>query len=130
MMKEAQKEMDNMSQEDKKMIDSMGLKMPDMKNIQKNVSGISDAQLKKAMEDEDRVVPFKDAARISIALATTLNNTDISAFVNKTHQGVLNKLSANTKSKGAEIIREILKQNLSVANTAAALWMEGKPTLA
>ena len=130
MMKEAQKEMDNMSQEDKKMIDSMGLKMPDMKNIQKNVSGISDARLKKAMEDEDRVVPFKDAARISIALATTLNNTDISAFVNKTHQGVLNKLSANTKSKGAEIIREILKQNLSVANTAAALWMEGKPTLA
>ena len=130
MMKEAQKEMDNMSPEDKKMMDSMGLKMPDMKNNQKNVSGISDAQLKKAMEDEDRVVPFKDAARISIALATTLNNTDISAFVNKTHQGVLNKLSANTKSKGAEIIREILKQNLSVANTAAALWMEGKPTLA
>src|SRR5437868_549292 len=62
MMKEAQKAMEEISPEDKKMMDSMGMKMPDMKLIQKNVAGISDAQLKKAFDDENRIVPLKDVA--------------------------------------------------------------------
>ena len=48
MMKEAQKELNNMSPEDKKMMDSMGFKMPDMNAIGKNASGVTDAQLKKS----------------------------------------------------------------------------------
>lgn len=130
MMKEMQKELDEMSPEDKKMMDSMGVKMPDMKSIQKNVSGISDAQLKKAYEDDNRIVPLKDNARINEALAITLNNESIGNFINKTHQFVINKLSADAKSKGAELLREIIKQNFSVANTAAGLWINGKPALA
>ena len=129
-MKEMQKEMDEMSPEDKKMMDSMGVEMPDMKNIQKNVSGISDAQLKKAYEDENRIVPQKDAARINTALSVTLSNAEISAYINKTHQSVLSKLSATAKSKGAEIFQQILILKSSVANTAVGLWMDGKPTLA
>ena len=46
-MKEMQKAMYEMSPEDKKAMDSMGIKMTDMKSIQKNVAGITDAQLKK-----------------------------------------------------------------------------------
>ncbi|HEY8687676.1 MAG TPA: hypothetical protein VIM07_00460 [Chitinophagaceae bacterium] len=130
MMKELQKGQDEMSPEDKKMMDSMGVEMPDMKNIQKNVSGISDAQLKKAYEDENRIVPQKDAARINTALSVTLSNAEISAYINKTHQSVLSKLSATAKSKGAEIFQQILILKSSVANTAVGLWMDGKPTLA
>ncbi|MCL4549809.1 MAG: hypothetical protein M1495_14700 [Bacteroidetes bacterium] len=130
MMKEMQNAMDEMSPEDKKTMDSMGIKMPDVKNIQKNVSGISDAQLKKAYEDENRIVPLKDASRVKEALAITLSNGNMGNFINKTHQFVLSKLSADAKSKGAEILQQILKQDISVANTAAALWMDGKPTLA
>lgn len=130
MMKEMQKGLDEMSPEDKKMMDSMGVKMPDMKNIQKNVSGINDAQLKKAYEDENRIVPQKDAARINTALSVTLSNAEISAYINKTHQSVLSKLSATAKSKGAEIFQQILILKSSVANTAVGLWMDGKPTLA
>ena len=130
MMKEAQKELDNLDPEAKKMMDSMGVKIPDMKKAQKTVSGVTDAQLKKAIEDENRIVPQKDVARINEALATTLNNGNISAFINKTQQAVLSKLSANTKSKGAEILQEILKLKFSVVNTAVGLWMDGKPTLA
>jgi hypothetical protein len=130
MMKEMQKAMNEISPEDKKMIDSMGIKTPDMKAMQKNVSGISDAQLKKAFEDENRIVPQKDVPRINAALATTLSNASISAFINKTHQWVLDKLSAKTKSTGAEFLQQLLQQKLSVANTAAGLWMDGKPTLA
>jgi tetratricopeptide (TPR) repeat protein len=130
MMKEAQKAMDEMSPEEKKAMDSMGIKMPDMKAIQKNVSGISDAQLKKAFEDENRVVPQKDASRIQAALATTLNSGNMSAFIQSTHQFVLSKLSAESKSSGAEILDQLRQQNVSVANSAAGLWMDGKPTLA
>ncbi len=130
MMKELQKGLDEMSPEDKKMMDSMDVEMPDMKNIQKNVSGISDAQLKKAYEDENRIVPQKDAARINTALSVTLSNAEISAYINKTHQSVLSKLSATAKSKGAEIFQQILILKSSVANTAVGLWMDGKPTLA
>jgi len=46
-MKEMQKAMYEMSPEDKKAMDSMGIKMTDMKSIQKNVAGITDVQLKK-----------------------------------------------------------------------------------
>ncbi len=130
MMKEMQKAMNEISPEDKKAMDSMGIKMPDMKSMQKNVSGITDAQLKKGFEDDSRIVPQKDASRISTALATTLNSGNISAFIQSTHQFVLTRLSANTKLSGAEILKQLTQQKLSVANTAAGLWMEGKPTLA
>ena len=73
MMKEMQQAMDGMSPEDKKMMDSMGIKMPDTKSIQKSISVVTDAQLKKAYEDDSRIVPLKDAARINAALAITLS---------------------------------------------------------
>lgn len=130
MMKEMQAAMDQMSPEDKKMMDSMGIKMPNTKSIQKNISGISDAQLKKAFDDENRIVPQKDAARISIALATTLNNATISGYINKTHVAVLEELSANAKSKALEVLQQANKLKSSVANTAVGLWIDGKPTIA
>jgi hypothetical protein len=130
MMKEMQKEMDGMSEEDKKMMDSIGIKMPDVKTIQRNVSGISDAQLKKGYEDESRIVPQKDVVRINTALATSLSNTGMGAYVIKTHQAVLLKLTPSTKAKGAEIYQQTIKQKSSVANTAVGLWIDGKPTLA
>lgn len=130
MMKEMQQALDEMSPEDKRMMDSMGIKMPDVKTIQKNVSGISDAQLKKAYEDDNRIVPQQDAARINAALAVSLSNAEMSAFINKTHQAVMLKLSPAAKTKAAVIYQQIKSVNKSVANTAVGLWMDGKPTLA
>jgi len=130
MMKEMQEALDEISPEDKKMMDSMGIKMPDTKSIQKNMSGITDAQLKKAYEDESRIVPLKDVARINSVLAVKLSNSEMSTYINKTHQAVLGQLSPNAKSKGAEILQQILNLKSSVANTAVGLWLDGKPVLA
>jgi hypothetical protein len=130
MMKEMQSAMDEMSPEDKKVMDSMGFKMPDMKAIQKTVSGITDAQLKEAYENENRIVPVKDAARINMAMSVKLTNAGMSAHIAKTHQTVLTKLSPAAKTKGAEILQQTTKLKSSVANTAVGLWMDGKPTLA
>lgn len=126
MMKEMQKEMDNMSPEDKKMMDSMGIKMPSLKDVPK----FTDKQLADAYENENRIVPIKDVARINTALTTTLSNAGMSAYINKTHQAVLLKLSPSTKTKGAELFQQTVNMKSSVANTAVGLWMDGKPTLA
>lgn len=129
-MKEMQKAMEEMDPEDKKMMDSMGIKMPDLKGVRKNMAGITDAQLKKAEEEDNRIVPLKDAARINAALAVKLSNADMGAYINKTNQAVLAKLSSATKAKAAGIYQEIISAKKSVANTAVGLWMGGKPTLA
>jgi Tfp pilus assembly protein PilV len=130
MMKEMQAGMPEMSAEDKKTMDSMGIKMPDFNALQKNLGNISDAQIKKAYEDADRIVPQKDAARIAVALSTNISNAEMAAYIDKTHQSVLNKISANAKVKGAEILRQLTTLKSSVANTAVGLWIDGKPTLA
>lgn len=130
MMKELQTELNGMSAADKKAMDSMGFKMPDVKTIQKNVSGISNAQLKKAFENENKIIPQNEASKINTALSVTLTNADMNAYITKTQQSVLLLLSAATKTKGAEIYREVVSLKKSVANTAVAFWMDGKPTLA
>ena len=98
MMKDAQKELDNMSAEDKKMMDSMGIKMPYMKKPQQSVSGISDAQLKKAYDDETRIVPQKDAEGL-LHTGSYVNNADVNTYLSKTQQSVVNKLPIKDKTK-------------------------------
>src|SRR5688500_6835761 len=80
MMKEMQEAMDDISPEDKKMMDSMGIKMPDMKKATKDISGISDRQLATAWEDENRVVPKKDAARIA-AIPKNVTSAQTGAYI-------------------------------------------------
>ena len=130
MMKEMQQAMSEISPEDKRLMDSMGIKMPDMKSIQKNVAGISDAQLKKAYDDENRIVPQKDVTRINAALGVTISNAEMSNYINRTYEAVLLKLSPSTKTKAVAIYQQIKSMNKSAANTAVGLWIDGKPTLA
>lgn len=129
MMKEAQKELDNMSPEDKKMMDSMGIKMPDMKSLQKSVSGISDAQLKKAYEDESRIVPQKDAARINSISKTPLTAATLPAFLQQAHVSVIGQLKPASQKKGEEIYA-VIRADKNKGSTAASLWMLGKAELA
>ena len=87
-MKEAQMEMDNLDPETLRMMDSMGIKRPLFKNVPK----VSDQQMKETVENENRIVPKKDAARINTALSVTLSNAEMSAYVNKVYTAVLLKL--------------------------------------
>jgi tetratricopeptide (TPR) repeat protein len=129
MMKEMSKAVDEMSPEDKKMMDSMGIKMPSMKNIPK----MSDKQIAQAFEEESRIVPAKDAAAIASISKTPLTVTALPAFLSATHSRVANALQPQSKSKGEEVYQLLKLQNQSAAatgNAAAALWMMGKTELA
>ena len=130
MMKDAQKELDTMSPEDKKMMEDMGVKIPDMNTVGKSVSGISDEQLANAAEDESRIVPVKDAGRITIALTTRITATGMPAYIDKTNEFVKTKVSANIKSECDQILAQGKLKNLSmidIGKTAVFLWIYGKP---
>src|SRR5688572_402845 len=103
MMKEMQSAMDEMSPEEKRAMDSMGIKMPDMKQMQKNMSGVTDEQLKKAYEDDNRIVPLKDAGRIASISKTPLTKTTMGAFVSTAHGKVITQLKPASRTKGEEV---------------------------
>lgn len=130
MMKEMQKEMDGMSEEDKRIMDSMGFKMPDVKSVQKNMSGISDKDLQKAFEDDARIVPVKDVARINKALSTKVSNAQMPAFIRQAHEMVLTRLPATVKTEAASVFNQLVAQKVSIGNTAVGFWIDGKSQLA
>lgn len=130
MMKQAQKEMDNLSPEDKKMMEAMGIKLPDTKAIKKAMDGMSDKQIKTAVENDNRIVPLKDIARINKALAVKLTTAQMSQYISETHRAVLTKLSPVVKAKALEISQQLNASKKSVGNTAVGFWIDGKPTLA
>lgn len=133
MMKEMQNTMDNMSPEDKKAIDNLGIKMPNTNPIKKNMEGISDSQLKKAYEDEKRIVPLKNVQRIASISKTPLTNASLRPFLATAHTKVVTSIEQESKIKGEEIyqlINKLYNSPIATGNTAASLLMIGKIELA
>lgn len=129
MMKEMNKAIDEMSPEDKKMMDSMGIKMPSMKSI----PNVTDKQLAQAFEEENRIVPVKDAAAIASIPKVPLTAATMPAFLSSAHSKVVNVLQPQSRSGGEEIYQSVKSQYQSAAatgNAAAGLWMMGKTELA
>ena len=83
MMKEMQKAMDEMSPEDKKMLDSMGVKMPSTKTVPK----FTDKELADAWEEDGRLVPKKNVAAIA-AIPATPTTAALPVFVSNVHNAV------------------------------------------
>ena len=133
MQKEMQKEMDKamkeMSPEDKKMMDSMGFKMPSMPTMPK----MTDKQIATAMEDADRVVPVKDVARIAKIPKQPLANSAIPAFLNTVHADIVSKLDPYVNESGEKIYQWLKKEYNSASatgNGAAGFWIMGKQDIA
>lgn len=133
MMKEAQGMMDEMmkemSPEDRKMMDSMGFKMPSTKNVK--VPAVSDKQLADAWEDENRTVPKKDAARIT-SIPKGVTDARMLTYIAAIQKKMMDKMDANTLKAGNAIYAEIqktAKSKLQAGNMAAAFWMSGKTAL-
>lgn len=132
MMKQAQKEMDNLSPEDKKMMEAMGIKIPDFKKIEKDVSGVSEAQLKSAYENESRLVPKKDLVRIA-AIPSKISMANIGAYIRNTNTKTNNLLSSSVKKFGNQFYNKLNAKGKSanyMGNAAINLWMMGYPDVA
>jgi len=129
MMKNAQKELDNMSPEDKKAMEDLGVKIPSLKET----PNITNQQLQNANNETVSAVPKKDPARIATALSVTLNDAGMVAYIDKVHTLVSNKMKPDYKVRAEEIDQLLSQNNTSSAaqgQTAIAFLMEGKPMLA
>ena len=132
MLKEAQKELDNMSPEEKKLMEEMGVKMPDMNKVGKNVSGVSDVQLKNAFEDENRIVPKKDLDRIA-SISKTVNDGRMGAYITSIQNKAATLLKPEVKNMADKIysyIKSKSKNSAEAGNMATGLWIAGKPEIA
>jgi tetratricopeptide (TPR) repeat protein len=124
-MKEMEKAMTGMSPEDKKMMDSLGIKMPSMNNIPK----VSDKQLADAQEIENLIVPKKDAARIASISKIPLTSGSIGSFINDVNSKTLVLLQPASKTLAEKIytlLKSTGKNSDVIGNTAAGLWIMGR----
>lgn len=128
MMKEMQEAMDEISPEDKKMMDSMGIKMPSPKDLPK----VTDKQLANAWEDENRIVPKKDNKRIG-AIPKKVNDANMKVYLTAIRQKMTELLTPEVKATGEKIYNYIQanSKNSGEANSmASALWIAGKQEFA
>lgn len=129
MMKDAQKAMDEMSPEDKKMMEDMGVKIPSLNDMPK----VTDQQLQAGLNAELTIVPEKDVARIASISKIPLTNSSLPAFLTTINAKVILQLKPDSKAKGEEIYQLIKSEHNSAAetgNAAIGLWMMGKAELA
>ena len=120
MMKQA---MDQLSPEDKRMMDSLGIKMPSMKDVPK----VGDKALAKAYADELRIVPVRDAARIA-SIPTTPSASAMPAYLQKLESGIMGMMDAATRSEAEKFyVAAKADPSTTIANAAVGLWMGGMP---
>lgn len=128
MMKEMQKAMNGLSPEDKKMMDSMGVKMPSTKDIPQ----LSDKQWADAWEDENRVVPKRDAARIA-AIPKALTDARMGLYIAEIQKKLSATLKPDVAAMGKKIynyFQSLQKTPAETGNMCMGFWIAGKPQVA
>ena len=136
MMKEAQRQLDEtmneMSPEDKRMMDSLGIKMPDFNKTAKDVKGVSNKQLANASEKANSIVPKKNVAKIA-AIPKAIGAGQMLAYIQSTNQKTYPLLNAKQKSNTDEMLNMLKQKNSSsdyLGNAAMGVWAMGYPEMA
>jgi hypothetical protein len=127
-IEEMMKEFEKMSPEEKKMMEQMGIKIPSLKGVPK----VSDQQLSEAWEDENRVVPKRDAVRIA-AIPKKVNKASMGNYIAAIQIKVSNQLPPEVKNSSEKVynyIQSNSKNSGEAGNMASALWIAGKLELA
>jgi len=136
MLDDAQKMMDEMMKdmdpEDKKMMDSMGMKVPNVKKSAKVLDGVSDKQLAKAFDNENRIVPGKDAKRIAM-IAPNVPDSRMATYIAAIHKKFMGTVKPELIQMGDKVyeyIKANSKNSSQAGNIAMGFWIGGKPQLA
>ena len=132
MMKEAQKVMDDMSSEDKKMMEEMGMKMPDLKKALPK--GITNKQLQQAYDDDKLWMPRKNTALIAKASKKLASEAELKTFLTGSCANIKKGLGPKHLAEIEQVMNE-LKAKTGGANTtytsaATMLMLAGKAKLA
>ncbi|HEX7575394.1 MAG TPA: hypothetical protein VF360_03370, partial [Candidatus Methanoperedens sp.] len=120
---------EDMSPEDKKALEDMGVKMPSMNGMPQ----LTDQQMQDASTANARIVPEKDIARIASISKVPLTNSSLPSFLSATHANVAALLKPLSRTKGEELYQLLKTEHNTIAeigNTATGLWMMGRAELA
>lgn len=128
MMKETQQMIGELSDEDKKAMDSLGIRMPDFKKVPK----VTDKQLADASDKIDRIVPKRKAAKIA-QIPKAIAAGQMPGYIASANQKTFHLLDATVKAKAGELLNKLKGKSASpgyIGNAAMALWMTGYPEMA
>jgi len=115
MMKEMKEGMEDMDTESKEMMKQMGIKMPDMKNLEFAVSG---------NYEESGPIPKRDEARILKAKQTKVTSANLAGYIQSVTRAVNDKVGP-TATNDAKEIYQFSKAKGGGAQAANGLWIFG-----
>ncbi len=123
-MKEMQEAMDQMSPEDKKMMDSLGIKMPSNKDLPK----VSDKQLATAFEEEGIVIPSKKIKLIALLPKNVMSKTQLSSYIKTTGQSIASIIKPEAKQMAEKVMLQFKNDKYFgalIASAANGMWVAG-----
>lgn len=135
MMKEMNKAMEEMSPEDKKMMDSVGIKIPVDQNVpdQYNYATQNTTQQQINAISGIETIPSKDAARIARLPKTILTDAQLMVFLQNVNTAVSKKISPESKKIADDAYAAVKKKSnetIFLANAANGLWLNREPEAA
>ncbi|MBN8879263.1 MAG: hypothetical protein J0I32_17075 [Sphingobacteriales bacterium] len=131
-LKEAQSGYDKLTPEQKKMMEQMGIKLPDAaSNPVLNTKNAGTVNI--AMQKEFGLVPAKDAARIGGIAATPLSDAALATYTQGVVQKISTRLSPESKSAAEKFYDQLKKEKqsaLMIGNNASLIWVTGRLQIA
>ena len=123
-MKEAQKAMEEMSPEDKKMMEGMGVPA----NSFNTVPQIGDQKLAEAWENDGKIVPARKTNLIAKLPKKIFSNQELAAYVKKMNASVAKTIKPESKQMADLLIEQAKNDKYSgalLASAANGLWTAG-----
>lgn len=123
-----QKEMEmmykNLTPEEKRIYDSMGIKLPTIKNMPK----LTDKQFADAWSQEEKLFPVKNTALIAQLPKQVLENAAFAGYIKRISESIAIKISIGAKEMADKVLTQYKNdKNAGAMITAAAngMWMLG-----
>lgn len=125
MMAEMEKSMNELTPEERKQMEEMGVKLPDLKKMQEMAKTAANAPA-----HSEVLVPTRDAARIASIPKGSLSKSALPGYLQTIQRRIDTKVDNKTKMKAEATYRWIKSQYKSpgaVANAGVGCWAFGKP---
>lgn len=128
-IKQAQQQMNNLTPEQKKMMEQMGIstKVPSIPG------GFSDADIKAAVGGDAFSVPSKNATLIAAIPKITLTAATLPPYIKSLNEYIDKRISGEAKQAGQKIYTDYKNNKFSpeaIGNAALGIWTTGQLELA
>ena len=128
----AQQQMNQLSPEQRKMMEKMGIVIPDLKNMPA-ATGDGGSAVNQTLSGGFGLVPARDAARIASIATQPLTEATMPAYLDTAHRQVTAKITPDAKKLGDKVFDKLKSDQqspASIGNSATGLWAIGRVQVA